>query len=86
MEAAEEVLGDIILDRADVLSYINDNDGLEGRGEEAGNGDRTMEEEIHDYDGSGDRMPVQEWDRDDGSSDRTESAQVNILVKLVMTS
>ena len=84
-EAAEEVLGDIILAGADVLSYLNDNDGLEGHGEEAGYGDRTMEEERHDYDGSGDWMPVQEGDRDDGSGDRTESGQVYILVKPVLT-
>ena len=85
-EEAEEVLGDIILAGGDVLSYLNDNDGLEGQGEEAGYGDRTMEEEGHDYDGSGDRMPVQEGDRDDGSGDRTESGQVYILIKPVLTS
>ena len=85
-EAAEEVLGDIILAGGDVLSYLNDNDGLEGQGEEAGYGDRTMEEERHDYDGSGDRMPVQEGDRDDGSGDRIESGQVYILIKPVLTS
>ena len=85
-EQAEEVLGDIILAGGDILSYLNDNDGLEGQGEEAGYGDRTMEEERHDYDGSGDRMPVQEGDRDDGSGDRTESGQVYILVKPVLTS
>ena len=45
-----------------------------------------MEEEGHDYDGSGDRMPVLEGDRDDGSGDLTESGQVNILVKPVLTS
>ena len=60
-----------------------------------------MEEEGHDYDGSGDLMPVQEGDRedgsgdpmpvqegdrDDGSGDRTESNQVYILVKPVLTS
>ena len=45
-----------------------------------------MEEEGHDYDGSGDRMPVQEGDRDDGSGDRTESGQVYILVKPMLTS
>ena len=85
---AEQVLGDIIAAGADVLSYLNDTDGLEGQGEEAGYGDRTMEEEGHDYDGSGDRMPVQEGDRDDGSGDRTESGQVYIyiLIKPVLTS
>ena len=60
-----------------------------------------MEEERHDYDGSGDLMPVQEGDREDGSGDpmpvqegdrddvsgdRTESGQVYILVKLLLTS
>ena len=45
-----------------------------------------MEEERHDYDGSGDPMTVQEGDRDDGSGDRTESGQVYILVKPVLTS
>ena len=60
----EEILGDIIHDGRDVLSlFLNETDGLEG--EEAGYGDRTMEEESHDHDGSG--------DRDDGSGDRTES-------------
>ena len=68
------------------MSYLNDNDGLEEQGEEAGYGDRRMEEGRHDYDGSGDPMTVQEGDRDDGSGDRTESRQVYILVKLVLTS
>ena len=45
-----------------------------------------MEEEGHDYDGSGDPMPVQEGEPDDGSGDRTESGQVYILVKPVLTS
>ena len=49
----EQLLGDIILGGGDVLSYLNDTDGLEGEGE-AGYGDRTMEEEDRD-DGSGDR-------------------------------
>ena len=81
----EQVLGDIILAGGDVLSYLNDTDGLEGEGE-AGYGDRTMEEEGHDYDGSDDRMPVEEGHRDDGSGDRTESGQVYILIKPVLTS
>lgn len=80
-EQAEQVLGDIILAGGDVLSYLNDNDGLEEQGEEAGYG-----EERHDYDGSGDPMLVQEGARGDGSGDRTESGQVNILVKPVLTS
>ena len=86
-EEAEEVLGDIILAAGDILSYLNDNDGLEEQGEEAGYGDRRMEEERHDYDGSDDPMSVQEEvDHEDGSGDRTESGQVYILVKPVLTS
>ena len=86
-EAKEAVLVDIIATGSDaVMSFLNETDGLEGQGEEAGYGDRTMEEEGHDYDGSGDPMPVQEGDRDDGSGDRTESDQVYILVKPVLTS
>ena len=92
---AEEVLGDIILAGGDIFSCLNDNDGLEEQGEEAGYGDRRMEEEGHDYDGSGDLMPVQEGDREDGSGDpmpvqegdrddvsgdRTESGQVYIYI------
>ena len=75
-EEAEQVLGDIILARGDVLSYLNDNDGLEEHGEE----------EDYDYDGSGDPMLVQEGARVDSSGDRTESGQVNILVRPVLTS
>ena len=70
------------------MSYLNDNDGLEAQQgeEEAGYDDRRMEEETHDYDGSGDPMLVQEGARGDGSGDRTESGQVNILVKPMLTS
>ena len=76
-EQAEAVLGDIITQGSDaILSFLNDTDGLEGQGEEAG----------YDYDGSGDPMLVQEGARGDGSGDRTESGQVNILVKPVLTS
>ena len=73
----EQLLGDIILGEGDVLSFLNDTDGLEGEGE--GSGDRTMEEEGHDHDGS-------------GSGDRTEegavakSGEVYILIKPVLTS
>ena len=87
----EQLLGDIILGGGDILSYLNDTDGLEGEGE-AGSGDRTMEEEGHDHDGSGDRMPVEEGERDDSSGDRTEegavakSGEVYILIKPVLTS
>ena len=76
-EATEAVLGDIIAQGSDaVFSFLNNTDGLEGQGEEA----------VYDYDGSGDPMPVQEGDREDGSGDRTESGQVYILVKPVLTS
>ena len=76
-EATELVLGDIIAQGSDaVFSFLNDTDGLEGQGEE----------EDHDYDGSGDTMLVQEGDCDDGSGDRTESDQVYILVKHVLSS
>ena len=85
-EEAEEVLGDIILAGGDIFSCLNDNDGLEEHGEEAGYDDRRMEEETHDYDGSGDPMLVQEGARDDGSDDRTEFGQVYILVNHVLTS
>ena len=54
-EQAEEVLGDIILAGGDILSYLNDNDGLEEQGEEAGY-----------YDGSFDPLSVQEGDHEDG--------------------
>ena len=86
-EATKAVLGDIIAHGSDgVFLFINDTDGLEEQGEEADYGDRTMEEEGHDHDGSGDPMLVQEGARGDGSGDRTESGQVNILVKPVLTS
>ena len=76
-EATEAMLGDIIAKGSDVvLSYLNDTDGMEGQ----------SEEEDYDYDASDDPMPVQEGDRDDGSGDRTESGQVYILVKPVLTS
>ena len=94
-EATKAMLGDIIVKGSDVvLSYLNDTDGLEGRGSEEegyaydGFGDPLMsvQEEGYDHDGSGDPMLVQEGARGDGSSDRTESGQVNILVKPVLTS
>ena len=72
------MLGDIIAKGSDVIaSFLNDTDGLEGQG---------SEEEGCDYDGSGEQMPVQEVDRHDGSGDWTESGQVYILVKPVLTS
>jgi hypothetical protein len=74
----EELLGDIIRDGGDPLSFLNDTD------------DPTMEEEGDD-DGSGDRMAEEEGDHDDGSGDRTEEAavaksgEVYILIKPVLT-
>ena len=71
-EVQEELLGDIIARGSDAICslFLNETDGLEAA----------------DYDGSGDPMPVQEGDRDDGSGDRTESGQVYILVKPMLTS
>ena len=85
-EAKEALLRDIIAEGSDAVSlFLNDTDGLEGEGEEAGYGDlMPLQEEEHE-DGSGDPMPVQ-GDHDDGSGDRTESGQVYILVKPVLTS
>ena len=51
-----------------------------------GFGDLMLVQEGDREDGSGDPMPVQEGDRDDGSGDRTESGQVYILAKPVLTS
>ena len=87
-EAQEALLRDIIAEGSDALSsmFLNDNDGLEGEGEQAGYGDLMLVQEEEHEDGSSDPMPVQEGDRDDGSGDRTESGQVNILVKPVLTS
>ena len=85
-EAQEALLRDIIAQRSDAVSslmFLNDNDGLEGEGEEAAG---------YDLHGSNDPMPVQEGegeevDREDGSGDhQTESGQVYILVKPVLTS
>ena len=87
-EANEAMLRDKIAEGSDAISlYLNDTDGtLEGEGEEAGYGDLMPVQEEEHEDGSGDPMPVQEGDRDDGSGDRTESGQVYILVKPVLTS
>ena len=73
----EQLLGDIISNGGDVMSYLNETDGLEGEGE-AGYGYQTTEEDyVHD--GSGDTMEVQdEGDRADCSGHRTESGQVYI--------
>ena len=87
-EAKEALLRDIIAEGSDAVSlYLNDTDGtLEGEGEEDGSGDLMSVQEEERQDGSGDPMPVQEGDHDDGSCDRTESGQVYILVKPVLTS
>ena len=80
------LLRDIIAQGSDAvcsLMFLNDNDGLEGEGEEAAG---------YDLHGSDDPMPVQEGegeevDREDGPGDhQTESGQVYILVKPVLTS
>ena len=86
-EVQEELLGDIIAQGSDaVCSYLNDTDGLEAAGYDYdGSGDLMPVQEGDCEDGSGDPMPVQ-GDRDDVSSDRTESGQVYILVKLLLTS
>jgi len=85
-EAQEALLRDIIAQGSDAvcsLMFLNDNDGLEGEGEEAAG---------YDLHGSDDPMPVQEGegeevDREDGSGDhQTESGQVYILVKPMLTS
>ena len=67
-EAQEALLRDIIAEGSDALSsmFLNDNDGLEGEGEEAAG---PLLIDLH---GSDDPMPVQEGDRDDGSGDRME--------------
>ena len=84
---AEQLLGDIILGRRDILSYLNDTDGLEAAGYDYdGSGDLMPVQEGDREDGSGDTMSVQAGDRDDVSGDRTESGQVYILVKPVLTS
>ena len=86
-EVQEELLGDIIAQGSDAVSlFLNDADGLEGEGEEAGSGDLMPVQEGEREDGSDDPMSVQEGDRDDVSGDRTESGQVYILVKLLLTS
>ena len=90
-KATEVMLKEIIAHGSDaVLSFLNDIDGLEGQGEEAGNYDGSFDtmpvQEGDHEDGSDVPMTVQEGDRDDGSGDRTESGQVYILVNPVLTS
>ena len=85
-EAQEALLRHIIVEGSDAINstmFLNDTDGLVGEGEEAAG---------YDLHGSDDPMPVQEGegeevDREDGSGDhQTESGQVYILVKPVLTS
>ena len=88
-EVQEELLGDIIARGSDavVSSFLNDTDGLEAASYDYdGSGDLMPVQEGDREDGFGDPMPVQEGDRDDGSGDRTESGQVYILVKPMLTS
>ena len=86
-EAKEALLRDIIAEGSDAVSlFLNNTDGLEGEGEQAGYGDLMPMQEGDREDGSGGPMPVQEGDRDDGSGDRIESGQVYILVKPMLTS
>ena len=88
-EVQEELLGDIIARGIDsaCLLFVNDTYGLEAAGYDYdGSGDLMPVQEGDHEDGSGDPMPVQEGDRDDGFGDRTESGQVYILVKHVLTS
>jgi len=88
-EVQEELLGDIIARGSDVVCslFLNDIDGLDVAGYDYdGSGDLMPVQEGDREDGSGDTMPVQEGDCDDVSGDRTESGQVYILVKLLLTS
>ena len=88
-EAKEALLRDIIAEGSDAVCslFLNDTDGLEAAGYDYdGSGDPMPVQEGDREDGSGDPMPVQEGYRDDGSGDRTESGQVYILVKPVLTS
>ena len=86
-EAQEALLRDIIAEGSDALAlFLNDNDGLEGEGEEAAG---PLLIDLH---GSNDPMPVQEGEgeevvREDSSGEhQTESGQVYILVKPMLTS
>ena len=88
-EVQEELLGDIIAWGSDAVCslFLNDTDGLEAADYDYdGSGDLMPVREGDRDDGSGDPMPVQEGDCDDVSGDRTESGQVYILVKLLLTS
>ena len=85
-EVQEELLGDIIAWGSDAICslFLNETDGLEVADYD-GFSDLMPVQEGDREDGSGDPMPVQEGDRDDVSGDRTESGQVYILVKPVLT-
>ena len=85
-KAKEALLRDIIVEGSDAISlFLNETDGLEAADYD-GSGDLMPVQEGDREDGSGDPMLVQEGDRDDVSGDRTESGQVYILVKLLLTS
>ena len=66
--------------------FLNDTDGLEVAGYDYDGSGDLMPVQGDREDGSGDPMSMQEGDRDDVSGDRTESGQVYILVKLLLTS
>ena len=88
-EAQEALLRDIIAEGSDVvcsLMFPNDTDGLEAAGYDYDGSGDLMPVQGDREDGSSDPMPVQEGDRDDVFGDRTESGQVYILVKPVLTS
>ena len=87
------MLGEIIAEGTDVVaSFFIDIVRQEGLGEEEGYVHdgfgplMPVQEGGYDYHGFSDPMQVQEGDRDDGSGDRTESGQVYILVKPMLTS
>ena len=86
-EVQEELLGDIIARGSDAICslFSNETDGLEAADYD-GSGDLMPVQEGDHEDGSGDPITVQEGDHDEGSGDRTESGQVYILVKPVLTS
>ena len=69
-EEQELLLGHIIYEGGNVLSFLNDTDGLEAAGYDYdGSSDLMPVQELDREDGSGDPMPVQEGDREDGSGD-----------------
>ena len=63
-EEKEALLRDIIAEGSDAVSlFLNDTDGLEGEGEEAGSGDLMSVQEGEREDGYGEIMQVQQGDR-----------------------